>query len=51
MKELPLKTFDEIEDIIDPLQKNYDISEKKNSITSGRRMANTYKSIREIAKK
>jgi hypothetical protein len=56
MKELPLKTFDEIEDIIDPVPKekrqNADIYGLKQTLpNNGRRMADTYKRVREIAHK
>ena len=47
MKELPLKTFDEIENIIDPTTRdNSDIYGLKQA-NNGRRMADTYKRVRE----
>ena len=51
MKELPLKTFDEIENIIDPTTRdNSDIYGLKQA-NNGRRMADTYKRVREQAMK
>lgn len=52
MKELPIDTFDEIEDIIEPVHmpKNADIYGTK-QMKQGRRMADTYKRVKEIANK
>ena len=54
MQDLPLRSFDEIENIIDPKQESEDIYGLKNTAKGQkqgqvRRMADTYKRVREIA--
>jgi hypothetical protein len=56
MQDLPLKSFDEIENIIDPRPEGEDVYGLKNTSKaqkqgSVRRMADTYKRVREIAQK
>ena len=48
---MPLKTFDEIEDIIQGKDRDSSDVYGTHNKQNGRRMADTYKKIREIAQK